>query len=126
MWNILAGTDDVAMPSVEPSSIEDELAERRGFTSEIFKMELNGIPKFFGVNQVFALTIDRIFILSIFTSATKPVVVVVVTLEIPIHLNDDRLLVKLRHPNWRHTVYSWLIVFVTICPFLLLPLCVRV
>ena len=42
------------MANVEPSSIEDGLAERRGFTSEIYKMELNGIPKFFGVNQVSA------------------------------------------------------------------------
>ena len=45
------------MANVEPSSIEDGLAERRGFTSEIYKMELNGIPKFFGVNQVSAFCV---------------------------------------------------------------------
>ena len=53
--------DDVAMDNVELSSIKEELAERKGFTSEIFKMELNGIPKFFGVNQVWTFVSSFVF-----------------------------------------------------------------
>jgi len=40
------------MESAESNPIEVELSERRSFTSEIFKIELGGIPKFFNVNQV--------------------------------------------------------------------------
>ena len=50
---IVFETEDVKMDEVDAAQIvEGELAERRGFTSEIFKIELNGIPKFFGANQV--------------------------------------------------------------------------
>jgi hypothetical protein len=40
------GSDPVA------PSVEGQPTGRTGFTSEIFKIELNGIPKFFGANQV--------------------------------------------------------------------------
>ena len=40
------GSDPVA------PSVEGQPTGRIGFTSEIFKIELNGIPKFFGANQV--------------------------------------------------------------------------
>ena len=50
---IVFEAEDVKMDEVDAAQIvEGELAERRGFTSEIFKIELNGIPKFFGANQV--------------------------------------------------------------------------
>ena len=34
------------------SSVEDELSSRVGFTSENFKIELKGLPKFFGIGQI--------------------------------------------------------------------------
>jgi tRNA (uracil-5-)-methyltransferase len=36
----------------ESANIEQELASREGFTSELFKLELQGIPKYLGIGQL--------------------------------------------------------------------------
>lgn len=39
-------------PSVEmKESVEDSLRQRQGFTSEVFKIEIKGLPKFFNASQ---------------------------------------------------------------------------
>ena len=47
----MKSVDETVKSDSGATSIDTELAERKGFTSEIFKIELNGIPKFFGANQ---------------------------------------------------------------------------